>query len=31
MDYSKVISVLKYINRKMNQGGLLGEGKKFEK
>ena len=28
MDYSKVISVLKYINRKMNQGGLLGEGKK---
>ena len=30
MDYSKVISVLKYINRKMNQGGLLGEGKKEE-
>ena len=28
MDYSKVISILKYINRKMNQGGLLGEGKK---
>lgn len=27
MDYSKVISVLKYINRKMNQG-LLGDGKK---
>lgn len=31
MDYSKVISVLKYINKRMNQGGLLGEGKKFEK
>lgn len=30
MDYSKVISILKYINRKMNQGGLLGEGKKEE-
>ena len=27
MDYSKVISVLKYINRRMNQGGLLGSGK----
>jgi len=27
MDYSKVISVLKYINRKMNQSGLLGDGK----
>ena len=27
MDYSKVISVLKYINRRMNQGGLLGAGK----
>ena len=30
MDYSKVISILKYINRKMNQGGLLGSGKKEE-
>ena len=30
MDYSKVISILKYINRKMNQAGLLGEGKKEE-
>ena len=28
MDYSKVISVLKYINRRMNNGGLLGDGKK---
>ncbi len=27
MDYSKVISVLKYINRRMNTGGLLGDGK----
>ena len=27
MDYSKVISVLKYINRRMNQSGLLGTGK----
>lgn len=27
MDYSKVISVLKYINRKMNQSGLLSDGK----
>ncbi len=27
MDYSKVISVLKYINRRMNQSGLLGDGK----
>lgn len=31
MDYAKVISVLKYINRKMNQGGLLGSGEKLEK
>ena len=31
MDYSKVISVLKYINRRMNQGGLLGAGKEEEK
>ena len=31
MDYSKVISVLKYINRRMNTGGLLGEGKELEK
>lgn len=31
MDYSKVISVLKYINQKMNQSGLLGTGKEFEK
>ena len=31
MDYSKVISILKYINRKMNQGGLLGDGKNTEK
>jgi len=30
MDYSKVISVLKYINRRMNQTGLLGSGKKEE-
>ena len=30
MDYSKVISVLKYINRRMNQGGLLGAGKEEE-
>ena len=30
MDYSKVISILKYINRKMNEGGLLGDGKKNE-
>jgi hypothetical protein len=30
MDYSKVISILKYINRKMNQGGLLGTGKEEE-
>ncbi len=28
MNYSKVISVLKYINRKMNESGLLGDGKK---
>ena len=28
MDYSKVISILKYINRRMNQSGLLGDGKK---
>lgn len=28
MDYSKVISILKYINRRMNQGGLLGSGQK---
>ena len=28
MDYSKVISVLKYINRRMNQTGLLGDGRK---
>ena len=27
MDYSKVISILKYINRRMNQRGLLGDGK----
>ncbi len=27
MDYSKVISVLKYINQRMNQSGLLGSGK----
>ena len=27
MDYSKVISILKYINKKMNQSGLLGDGK----
>ena len=27
MDYSKVISILKYMNRRMNQG-LLGDGKK---
>ena len=27
MDYSKVISVLKYINRRMNTGGLLEAGK----
>ena len=31
MDYSKVISVLKYINRRMNQSGLLGTGKEEEK
>lgn len=31
MDYSKVISVLKYINHRMNQSGLLGTGKEFEK
>ena len=31
MDYSKVISVLKYINRRMNNGGLLGAGKEEEK
>ena len=30
MDYSKVISVLKYINRRMNTGGLLGAGKEEE-
>ena len=30
MDYSKVISILKYINRKMNEGGLLPDGKKNE-
>lgn len=29
MDYSKVISILKYINRKMNQGGLLRRWKKM--
>ena len=28
MDYSKVISVLKYIHQRMNQSGLLGDGKK---
>lgn len=27
MDYAKVIAVLKYINKRMNQGGLLGDGK----
>ena len=27
MDYSKVISILKYINQRMNQSGLLGDGK----
>lgn len=27
MDYAKVIAVLRYINRRMNQGGLLGSGK----
>ena len=27
MDYSKVISILKYINKRMNQSGLLGDGK----
>ena len=27
MDYSKVISVLKYIHQRMNQSGLLGDGK----
>ena len=27
MDYSKVISVLKYISKRMNQQGLLGDGK----
>ena len=27
MNYSKVISVLKYINKKMNESGLLGDGK----
>lgn len=31
MDYSKVISVLKYINTRMNQSGLLGTGKEFGK
>ena len=31
MDYSKVISILKYINRRMNSGGLLGDGKELEK
>lgn len=30
MDYSKVISILKYINQRMNQGGLLGDGKHNE-
>lgn len=27
MDYSKVVSVLKYIHQRMNQSGLLGDGK----
>lgn len=31
MDYSKVISILKYINRRMNTGGLLGDGKELKK
>lgn len=30
MNYSKVISILKYINHRMNQSGLLGEGKNNE-
>ena len=30
MDYSKVISILKYINRRMNQSGLLRRWKKLK-